>query len=126
MTITSSPGSVSASSVAAMASVAPAVTRISVSGSYSVPYRSRCRAIAARSSGRPGPGGYWFAPPNSAFFAASSIPAGPSVSGNPWPRLTASCRTASAVISAKMVEVNGRRRGTRAGSRTISHPHGQW
>ncbi len=37
MTITSSPGPVSASRLAAMASVAPAVTRISRSGSYSVP-----------------------------------------------------------------------------------------
>jgi hypothetical protein len=35
--------------------------------------------------------------------AAASIPGGPSVSGNPWPRLTAPVRWASAVISEKIV-----------------------
>ena len=60
----------------------------------------------------PGPGGYWFCPDRSASAAAASISAGPSVSGKPWPRLTAPVRTASADISAKMVVPNGRIRCT--------------
>jgi hypothetical protein len=83
MRITSSPASTSASSEAAMASVAPTVTRISVSGSYDIPYRERCAAIALRSTGMPGPGGYWFTPDEIAERAASSIDSGPSVSGKP-------------------------------------------
>src|SRR5436309_659933 len=38
--------------------------------------------------------------------------AGPSVSGNPWPRLTAPVRAANSVISANIVEANGCSRGT--------------
>src|ERR1700742_4363117 len=60
----------------------------------------------------PGPGGYWFCPLWSAVAAASSMPAGPSVSGKPWPRLTAPVRTASADISAKIVVPKGRMRRT--------------
>ena len=60
---TSSPGSHSASSAAAIASVAPVVTSTSPSGSSSMPWKRRwCSAIAARSSGMPGPGGYWLRP----------------------------------------------------------------
>ena len=45
--------------------------------------------MASSSSGTPGPGGYWLRPPSMAALAASSIAAGPSVSGKPWPRLIA-------------------------------------
>src|SRR3954465_12030258 len=41
-----------------------------------------------------------------AAIAASSTSLGPSVSGNPWPRLTLSVDMASALISAKMVVPN--------------------
>ena len=58
------------------------------------------------SSGTPGPGGYWFRPPSIAATAAASIGAGPSVSGNPWPRLMAPVCVASADISAKIVVPN--------------------
>ena len=44
--------------------------------------------------------------------AASNMAAGPSSSGNPWPRLTAPRRAASADISAKMVVWKGRSRAT--------------
>ena len=69
--------------------------------------------MASRNSGMPGPGGYWFRPLRIAAAAASSISCGPSVSGKPWPRLTAPVRTASADISAKIVVPNGRIRSTR-------------
>ena len=91
-----------------------------------MPYRVRCAAIAARSSGRPGPGGYWLTPDAIASCAAASIDGGPSVSGKPCPRFTAPVRAASAVISAKIVEVNGSRRGTKAFRRTATQSHGQW
>ncbi len=60
----------------------------------------------------PGPGGYWLCPSRSACAAASSIDAGPSVSGKPCPRLTDPVRSASADISAKIVVPNGRIRAT--------------
>src|SRR3954452_9808479 len=44
--------------------------------------------------------------------ACSSIALGPSVSGKPWPRLTAPVCWASAVISAKIVVPNPRIRST--------------
>ena len=59
--------------------------------------------MAARSSGIPGPGGYWLCPARMASTAASATTAGPSVSGKPWPRLIEPVRTASADISAKIV-----------------------
>src|SRR3982751_279036 len=62
----------------------------------------------------PGNGGYWFAPDASASAAAASISGGPSVSGNPWPRLIDPVRTASADISEKIVVPNGRIRATSA------------
>ena len=81
---TSLPGSHSASSAAAIASVAPAVTSTSVSGSYSSEYHlAWWAAIACRSSGMPMPGGYWLWPSRMAATAASSTSAGPSSSGKP-------------------------------------------
>jgi hypothetical protein len=70
--------------------------------------------MATRSSGTPGPGGYWLWPVRMAVAAASSSAAGPSVSGKPWPRLTLPVRTASADISAKIVVPNPRIRSTSA------------
>ena len=53
----------------------------------------------------PGTGGYWLPrPPRIAAAAASAISRGPSVSGKPWPRFTDPVETASADISAKIVE----------------------
>src|SRR3954451_17595891 len=54
----------------------------------------------------PGPGGYWLWPSRIAWIAASATTAGPSVSGNPCPRLIAPVRTAGADISAKIVVPN--------------------
>src|SRR3954463_7168503 len=106
--------------VAATASVAPAVTSTSESGSLSRPQnRFPCSAIAARSAGMPGPGGYWFSPLRSAVTAAASISGGPSVSGKPWPRFTAPVRTASADISAKTVVPKPCRRSAREGARSV-------
>ncbi len=103
-----------------MPSVAPAVTSTSESGSKCCPWsRSLAVAIAARSSGTPGPGGYWFAPSAIARCAPASSEAGPSVSGKPWPRLIEPVRAASADISAKIVVVNGRSRST---SGSVSRP----
>ena len=61
--------------------------------------------MALRNVEMPGPGGYWLCPLAIADRATSSMPAGPSVSGKPWPRFTAPVCAASAVISAKIVEV---------------------
>src|SRR5215210_1454410 len=95
-----------------MASVAPVVTR-TVSGSTSRPQnRFWCSATAARSAGTPTPGGYWLTPPVTFAATSASSEAGPSVSGKPWPRLIAPVRSASADISAKIVEVNGAMRAT--------------
>src|SRR5215472_18221598 len=52
----------------------------------------------------PAPGGYWLPrPARIASAAALAISAGPSVSGNPWPRFTDPVETASSDISAKIV-----------------------
>ncbi len=51
----------------------------------------------------PRPGAYWLRPARIAAAAASMISAGPSTSGNPWPRLIESVARASADISAKIV-----------------------
>src|SRR6187200_1240044 len=75
-------------------------------------------AIAARSSGMPGPGGYWLTPARIASTAASRTSGGPSVSGNPWPRLIAPVRAASADISAKIVVPKPARREVSAGRST--------
>ncbi len=59
--------------------------------------------MAVRSSGMPGPGGYWLWPARIAAMAASSTSGGPSVSGKPCPRLIEPVSTASADISEKIV-----------------------
>src|SRR2546421_612528 len=77
----------------------------------------------------PGPGGYWLAPDRIAPTAASTIAGGPAVSGKPCPRLIAPVRTASAVISAKIVVPNPCMRDT-SGSVTVSaygsRQNGRW
>ena len=60
----------------------------------------------------PMPGGYWLTPSPIASWRASSIEGGPSSSGNPWPRLTAPTRAASADISANTVVAYGCNRFT--------------
>ena len=59
--------------------------------------------MAWRSVGMPGSGAYWLCPARSASTAASTMGDGPSSSGKPCPRLMAPVRSASAVISVKMV-----------------------
>src|SRR3954454_468788 len=54
--------------------------------------------------------------------ASASSDSGPSVSGKPCPRLIAPVRRASADISAKIVDVNGRMRSTSMGSRYGGDP----
>ena len=116
----SSPGSQSARTAAAMASVAPAVTSTSVAGSTVRPQkRAWWSAMASRSDSMPMPGGYWFCPERIASIAASDTSIGPSSSGNPWPRLMAPVAVARADISAKIVVPSPSRRGDRAGRRTI-------
>ena len=79
-----------------------------------------CAAIAWRSSGMPGPGGYWLWPARMAATAASSTSGGPSVSGKPWPRLIEPVATASADISAKIVVPKPWSRDTRYGESATS------
>src|ERR1700744_3550351 len=75
--------------------------------------------MAWRSSGMPGPGGYWLPRPSStAFAAARATDSGPSTSGKPWPRLTEPVRTARADISAKIVVPMPVRRWLSRGLRT--------
>src|ERR1044071_8836675 len=54
---------------------------------------------ALRSSGSPIIGGYWFQPLTTASAAFASTSSGNGPSGNPWPRLTASCSRASRDIT---------------------------
>src|SRR5689334_4140220 len=65
----------------------------------------------------PMPGAYWLAPASSAASAAAMTEAGPSTSGNPWPRLIAPVRTASADISLKTVGGMWARRAAKERSR---------
>ena len=58
-------------------------------------------AIAARSSGRPSIGGYWFQPSSTASAALARTSRGPGSSGKPWPRLTASRSRARRDIASK-------------------------
>ena len=103
-TTTSSPGSTNARIALASASVAPTVTRTSVSGETSSPYQwCWCAAIASSSVRSPRAGGYWFAPSAMAWRAAASTASGPSASGKPWPRLSAPVSAASAVMREKIV-----------------------
>ncbi len=78
--------------------------------------------MARRRSGTPGPGEYWLCPARIAAIAASAMEAGPSVSGNPWPRFTEPVAAASADISAKIVVPRLRRRGTNTG-RSMGRPY---
>ncbi len=100
MTITSSPGSTSASITDAIASVAPHVTVISRSVSTSIPYAARyLRASARRRLGAPHVIAYWLMSARIAAHAASLRSSGAGKSGKPWARFTASCSRATRVIS---------------------------
>ena len=78
-TMTSSPVSSMPRSAPAIASVAPMVTSTSVSGSWLRPQNlCWCSAIACRRSGKPVPGGYWFAPAAICSRAMRRTSAGPS------------------------------------------------
>ena len=105
----------------AIASVAPAVTSTSPSGSYSRPQNRRWwAAMAARSSGIPGPGGYWLRPAAIASAAAASISRRTVGVREPLAQVHAPVRMARADISAKIVVPNGCMRstsGSTAGSR---------
>src|SRR3982074_201893 len=84
--------------------VAPAVTVISVTGSYAWPYIvSIFRTIASRSDRMPVIGGYWFNPPFIAVATASTSDGSQSKSGKPWPRFTAPFSAAIADITVKIV-----------------------
>src|SRR5262249_22598766 len=75
--------------------------------------------MARRSSGTPGPGGYWLPRPARIASAATwAILAGPSRSGKPWPRLTDPVATARADISAKIVGPRPSRRRLTSGRLT--------
>src|ERR1700685_3370258 len=56
-----------------------------------------------RSEANPRMGAYWLGPSLSAWAAAWQIAKGPSLSGKPWPRLTAPWASASADMWVKMV-----------------------
>src|SRR5213080_1130891 len=97
--MTSSPGSTIASSADAIASVAPQVTVISVSGFTVIPYQSAYfRASASRRRFAPQVMAYWFTSSRSARAAASFRTSGAGKFGNPWARLMAPCSLASRVI----------------------------
>src|ERR1041384_5974847 len=82
--MTSSPGSTRASSVAAIASVAPQVTVSSASGFTSIPYHSRYfRATASRSRLAPQVMAYWLMSARMAAAAASLSTAGAGETGDP-------------------------------------------
>ena len=101
---------------AASASVAPAVITISPFGSNSWPRkRARCSLTARRRDGIPGSGGYWLCPLRIACRAAWATSSGPSVSGNPWPRLTDCVSRARADIWVKIVVPKPWRRSVRNG-----------
>src|SRR5213079_1865999 len=97
--ITSSPGSTMASSADAMASVAPHVTLISVSGLTVMPYQPPYfRASASRSRFAAQVMAYWFTSSAVARAAACFSTSGAAKFGNPCARLMASCSLASRVI----------------------------
>ncbi|MEI9932962.1 MAG: hypothetical protein WDM89_21125 [Rhizomicrobium sp.] len=64
-------------------------------------------------------GGYWFGPSSKAREAASRIATGPSSSGNPCPRFTALCSTASADIWVKIVVPSAAKTGLALGIFTV-------
>src|SRR5438874_3632106 len=97
--MTSSPGSTMASSADAIASVAPHVTVISVSGLTVMPYQSAyLRASASRSRLAPQVIAYWFTSSAMAHAAASFKTSGAAKFGNPCARLMAPCSLASRVM----------------------------
>src|SRR5258708_17643212 len=59
--------------------------------------------MARRRAGWPLLTAYWFSPARMAAMAAAFTAAGPSKSGNPWPRLMAWCSTARRDMAAKML-----------------------
>src|SRR5712692_3626683 len=98
--MTSSPGLITASRLAIIASVAPHVTVILRSGSHSSPLYARAfSAIALRKFGEPCVIAYWLYSSSIARLAASLIAAGAGNSGNPYARLTAPVLSARRVIS---------------------------
>src|SRR5579864_2448369 len=98
--MTSSPGLMTASRLAIIASVAPHVTVILRSGSHSSPLYARAfSAIALRKFGEPCVIAYWLYSSSIARLAASLITAGAGKSGNPCARLTAPVLSARRVIS---------------------------
>ena len=102
--------------VVKMACVAPAVMVISVLASTFRPYSaSTLAAMACRSAGTPGMGGYWLWPACMARVTALTSSGSQSKSGKPWPRLTAPVSAASADMTVKMVVPTLGRREVRAG-----------
>jgi hypothetical protein len=86
------------------ACVAPAVTVISLSTSYSTPYSAATlAAIAARNSATPAIGGYWFLPSRIARQVASKSAGSAWKSGKPCDRLIAPQSAASFDMTVKMV-----------------------
>src|ERR1700691_150839 len=80
--------------------------------------------MACRSSGMPGPGGYWLpVPARTASAAICAIARGPSTSGKPWPRLTEPVASARADISAKIVVPSPSRRRLSKGRFTLPCNH---
>src|SRR5665213_3041602 len=105
--MTSSPGSIRAKNVAAIASVPPQVTVTSRSGSTSMSYiRRYFSAIARRRTGLPQVMAYWLMSPRIAAQAASFIGSGIAKSGKPCARLMAPCALATLVISRMTDSVN--------------------
>src|SRR5881296_4088042 len=88
-----------ASRAEAIASVAPQVTVISVSGFTVIPYQSAYfLASASRSRFAPQVIAYWFTSSRIARAAASFSTSGAGKLGNPWARLMAPCSFASRVM----------------------------
>ena len=103
--MTSSPGLTVASTASCSISVAPLPTVISVTGSTaraSGCCRRQSSASAARSRGTPALAAYWLRSSRMWRAAACLTKSGAGKSGKPCPRFTASCFTASAVISVKI------------------------
>ena len=102
--MTSSPGCTTASTMVKMAWVAPAVTVTSVLASTDRPYKACIlAAMASRSAGTPGMGGYWLWPAAMASVTACGSAVSQAKSGKPWPKLTAPVSLAKADMTVKMV-----------------------
>src|ERR1035437_6554489 len=77
---------------------------ISLASLYSWPYSAFIlAAMAARKTGTPAIGGYWFSPCRMALLTTSTKCGSQLKSGKPWPRLTAFFSLASADMTVKMV-----------------------